>query len=333
VESPLLRDNILSRIPARESRAIPLRAWKEVGFDFLTILTALWVSFAYRGYLLGTTGLTQFFIATGLFSMCALLGAIFTKNFTHRFVLSLAASFALVSFLPGDAKTHIAGALASFSFFLAGEFTARKELENASHVKFFAVARGYLKKLTTALVLIVIIFLPKFDAETGTPILTERFFGGVFDASIKVASGLYPEVKFDDSLEDFLRTDVELKIQNDIRFRDLLPNERLLVVGEAVRTSIADWQQFVGKAIDPSRPLKDFIFELISKGMNDLALKAKEWIAIAWVVALFMAFRGIGTIFYFLIAFISFGVYQFLIAFKFAKISFIQRPHETIELT
>lgn len=333
MESPLLRDNVLRHVPSRESPGIPVKVWKEVGFDIFTVLCALWFSFAYREYLLDTGGLTHFFVATGFFLMSALLGAIFVKNFTHRFVLAFAVSFALVSFLEGSAQIHIAGALAAFLFILAGEFTARKELENASHVKFFSVARGYLKKLTTALVLVIVIFLPKFDSATGTPIVTERFFGGVFDASIKVAAGLYPEVKFDESLEDFLRTDAELKIQSDPRFRDLLPKERMLVIGEAVRASIADWQKFVGKAIDPSRPLKDFIFELIAKGMNDLATKTKEWIAIAWVVALFMAFRGIGTIYYLFIALVSFGVYHLLIAAKFAKISFIQRPHETVELT
>jgi len=114
-------------------------------------------------------------------------------------------------------------------------------------------------------VLLVVIFLPKFDPVTKEPLFSDRLFKWRFDSSLALASRVYPEVKFESSIQDFLESDATLKIASDPRFQELTLLQQKLVVGEAVRTSIEDWQKYLGKVIAPAQPLKDFIFDIMKK--------------------------------------------------------------------
>jgi len=53
---------------------------------------------------------------------------------------------------------------------------------------------------------------------------------------------------------------------------------------------------------------------------------------IAWVILLFLIFRSVGTILYWIVASVAFMLYHLLLAFKFAKVGYEARQHESIEL-
>jgi len=320
-------------VSAPEPHRVPMRIWKETGIDVLTVLAAFWVNFAYRAYLAETGTLTIFLVAVALFAIMALLGAVFSQSFMRRTIVMLVASFALVSFFNDTISILLGAASLIFLFLLAGEVAAQREVENGLKIKFFSVAKAYLRKLITAIVLLVVIFLPKFDPVTQEPLISSRFFDGVFDASITIAGGLYPEIKFGESLQHFLESDATLKVANNPDFAELTPSQQKLVISESVRNAIVELQKSLGKTVDPTQPLRNFIFDFTKKTMGDFVAKTKQWVVITWVVALFFTFRGIGIIFYWMVACFAFLVYQLLLAFKFAKIIYESKQHESIDLT
>lgn len=305
--------------------------YKPLVFDALTVVSAVVLGYMYRAYLLGNYGLTPVLFAAGVFLIFSALQLFFTKYLWRRFLVLILQGGGIFLFFYNYDYRFIGVAAAFFlvlPFF--GEILGRRELENSMEVRFFRTARPVLAKWTTALVVIAIIFyLPQWDAERS--FVSKSNFQVFYDWAAGLAGSLYPNIKFDSSFGELAAGFAEFQLKKDPAFAGLPPYAKEQAVQETAQGVAERLSEALGSPLDAKAGVGDILYNFIVNLLGGWRERFGDLFLWAWGLAIFLMLRGFGAIFYWIVGFFAFVIYQILVASNFVHIIGETRTKEVIE--
>ncbi|OGZ52628.1 MAG: hypothetical protein A3B25_00320 [Candidatus Ryanbacteria bacterium RIFCSPLOWO2_01_FULL_48_26] len=304
--------------------------YKPLIIDALSILSALWFGYAYSRFLVGGSG--QAFLASlGIFSILSTIQVFFTKAFRRRILVIILQTICILVPFYGYDTMFLAVAAGIYMFFvICGELLAYGELENCIEIRFFKIARTSLKKLTTALVLLmVILYLPQWDEKKA--FIPREGFKSLYAWTTNIIRNFYPGIDFNSTFISFTRSFARSGLQGSKEFDDLsLVNKEVMV--EQVSVQIAtNISKSLDAAIFPEDSMADVFYNSILKLLANLKDRFKQSFLLIWALSVFFIIRGIGVIFYWIASLVSFILYELLLTSGFVHIVGITKTHEVID--
>ncbi|MBU6500856.1 MAG: hypothetical protein KGJ89_01910 [Patescibacteria group bacterium] len=308
--------------------------YKPLVFDVITALSAFGLGYEYLQYLLGQTDITILVLTAGIFSVLSTLQIFFTKSLNRIFLFAIIDALAITSlfyFSGYDLKILAAAAFAFIVFFFWGGVLGRMELENTLEIGFFKTSGQILKKLTTAIaIVLVLVYLPRLS-DNSAAFLSKTSFQSIFDKTAVFLNNFYPQVDFTSSLQKVSDGFAELELQNNATFQGLSQADKNTIITQTSQQIIDNLSKQLGTAISASDTVSnvfyDFIINLIGKWKDG----NRTWFLVGWVLVVFFIVRSIGIIFYWIIGFIAFILYQILLSSGFIHILGETRTHEILE--
>ncbi len=323
--------NLIKEVKA-ESVVVQPAFYKPLVFDVLTVLSAVVVSYFYKGFLAGGTSWLTMAVVLAVFYAFSSLQIFFTKSFGRRFSILVLEAIALVSFFYDLQPNFLLLAMGIVLVFLLwGEIASRYEYENGVKIKFFRVIKPVFRKITTALILLfLLLYIPHWNS--GSIFISQDVFKSVYDPAANFAHTLYPQLDFTSTI-DKLATDVtKQELQNDPAYQKLSSAEQ----DNEVRNSV---DQFFKKynmdnmatPITVGEPTYKVAYDVIFYNLNKWHAQSGDAFIAIWAIVVFFLLRGIAAIFWWIASLIAFLIYEILLAFDFMHIAGENVTHEVIE--
>ncbi len=312
------RENLLEQVPI-ERATRPIGFYKSITLDFLTVASAVWVSYACRNFL-ENGAVLNFAIAIFPFLILSSLEVILTDSLFRRFCIIVIETVALSSFFYAYPKTYLFSASSIFLVLLIwGEISSRSEILNSLEIKFIKFTAPLFKKMITALILFtIILYVPQWDNKS--VFISQRTFGGVFVWTTGFIHNFYPEINFDSTVDDLAKEITHYQLAGTHPYEDLpaAVQENLL---KQFQIQIDDQlKKFLGGDLTGKEKVGDVVYKLILNSLNSWRERFGSWFVITWIASVFLAARLIGTVIWWLSALISLLIYQLLVALNFIAI-------------
>jgi hypothetical protein len=288
--------------------------YKLTALNTFAIASAVYVSYAYRVYFEGSTSLWVVLLAVALFGVFSVLELFLNKEALRRSVVIALQIAGLLLFFLDEPRQLLTTVFFVLVFLFAwGESDGRKISRSLLSVRFMWTAKFQLKKVITALVLMgVLFYIPFFDRKQ-TLIYPSQFDTG-FAWGVGVAHNFYPAVKFDGSFAEFRDSFVRSELAGSPEFRALPQSEQAKVVQMKSAEFTDALAKNLGIAINPAGLSRDVFYQSLEATLKNWRKEFGSNFTAAWALTLFLIVQGFGLIFYSLIAFIAYLVYELLIA-------------------
>ncbi|RJQ28442.1 hypothetical protein C4571_03665 [Candidatus Parcubacteria bacterium] len=326
------KQNLIKQIPA-ERIIRPPGFYKSIVFDVCTVLSAAALGYVYSLYLQNKATPLVFGSVIAVFGIFSALQVFLTKNFARRFSILVLEAFVFIPFF-FDYSFELLVAVVFFFLVFAtlGEVASRRAMDNSLQVRFLAVARPVLTRLTTGIVLILILlYIPQWNPES--IFLSENAFQGFFDSAAGGANKFYPEVMFSGSFKELAESLARLQLAGTSVFLSLSPASQEQVVRQTASQIIESVSKNLGVEVSGGESTSKIFYNLIIATLRGFHDRFGQWFLVGWAVAVFFVARGFGTIFYWAVGLCAFIVYELLLAIDFIRITGESRTHEVVEFT
>ncbi|MBI2033954.1 MAG: hypothetical protein HYT13_02550 [Candidatus Liptonbacteria bacterium] len=324
------RQNLIEQITT-ERISRPSGFYRGIFLDIFTVASALGVGFFYKIYLAKQVALWVPLLSLGLFSIFSTLEIYLIKSWGRRFFIILLEVAALVGFFYDQSlKLVIIIAALTLFFLLWGEASSRGQVENLMEIRFFKTARTQLNKVVTAVAIIgVFLYLPHSNAED--ILFSPASFDKFFDWAAGAASSFYPKFRFTSSFGDLASDIARSQLAKNADFSKITPAERAKAIEDASDKIIKDLGRTLKITIAPTEKTSKVFYNLIVNNLEELKNKFGNRFLIVWGIVLFIAVRGVGSIFAWFAALFSFFFYQMLLGFNVVRVIGESRTHEVLE--
>ncbi len=312
------KQNFLEQVSAGRI-AEPKGFYKTIGLDFLTVASAVYFSYALSIFL-KTGAVTGLAAAVFPFLIFSALEVIMIKNIIRRLSILLIETLAILLFFYGDQLKYVilAGAV-FFALSFWGEIASRTEMLHSTEIKFLRLTLPLLKKTITALILFVIIlFLPRWNDKN--VFISERSFGGVFIWSAGIANNFYPEFNFDSTIDDFASSIAKYQLRGTRPYEDLPVAAQKTLMAQVIPQVSDQIKRILGGELTGNERLGDALYKVILASLNDWKERFGIWFTVAWVAVVFLVARTIGAVILWISAFLSWLIYELLVAINFIAI-------------
>lgn len=330
MEGKISSQNLIEQVKV-ESVIVQPGFYRQIVFDVLTVISAALFGYVYRQYLVGQASFQLLLWVIVGFSVFTVLQTFLAKEMGRRFFILLLEIGALLAFFYDfDLKFLGAAAGIMLVFSLWGDILGRRELENSLQIRFFRTAKPILKKLTTALaLLLIVLYLPQWHRSS--VFVPEETFQGFFDWAANLTSNFYPNISFNSSFGALTEDLAAAKLAGDPLFRELQPSTRASVLKETADQVAASLSESLGIDILAEDSVSGVFYDFIVKLLEGWRDRFQDVFLFGWVAMVFFILRGFGIIFYWVVGFLAFIVYQILLASGFMRITGETRTHEIIE--
>ncbi len=322
--------NLVKQVNPESSKLKP-GFYKQIILDLLTVGSAVLFGYAYRNYLDGRASFGELIGTIAVFFIFSVLQLFFSKNLWRRFLVMVLEAAGIIFFFWGyDLKVLGATAAIIIGFNFWGEFSGSQELENNLSVRFFKSAKPLLAKLTTAIILLLILlYTPQWKPEN--IFVSEKTFQGFNDWLSAFINNFYPDINLNSSFLEFSRGLAKSQLQGNNLFSALPASERDKQLNEAARQISEGISKNFNIEVNSNDPMGKVIYKFIVASLKNLLNRFGNLFLAVWGLTIFFAVRGIGTIFYWLVGILTFIIYQILLASNFVHIVGETRTHEVIE--
>lgn len=330
MEGKIPSQNLIKQVKVESSVGRP-SFYKPFVFDVLTVASALFLSYTYRQYLNDKSWVAILLAALVIFAIFSALQVFLTKNLKRRFFVIFLEAVALFGFFYDyNIRLLAVGAGTALGFIFWGEFLGHSELENGLEIKFFKVVKPVLGKTITAVALMfVVIYMPRWSR--GETLISKSNFEGVFDWTAGLANNFYPEVDFSSSFGKLSESLARLELQGNAAFKNLPTTNKELAVKKAAEQVMSNLGKNLGLTVSQEESVSGVFYKFVVKFLNEWRNRLSDWFIIGWAFGVFLIIRGLGTIFYWIVAILSLICYQILLSTGFMHIMGETRTHEVVE--
>ncbi len=331
--------NLLKQVRANSITRFPRAAafYKILGLDILIILAAFSSSWLFLDFLDGKAVFWLPAISVALLMAFSVFEILIGEDFFRRsFVLLLEIAAVIIPFYLRNQNLSYyyfltAAAIMLVLLFL-GELQSRRSLDDNIRVRFFRIAKKELSKLTTALVLVFLIFyFPQINSQKSVA-LSEYFFGGLYDVSVKIVNGLYPEINLNGSYGDFIKSMVDYQISGNIQFETMPTALQSQLRNTLTAQLMSQISGRLGMAIPASEPLGGVFQAYLMKILNGWRTQYGILFFGVWLLALFFLVRSFAVVFYWAVALVAYLIYEILVASDFLRLVPRNRIQEVVEI-
>lgn len=299
----------------------------------LAVLSAAWFGLSYYGYL--TKGYPVWILLASLaaFSTVSVLEVFLAEPTLRAWLVLFLESAAVVGFFWRADWRVLAVTWAVVLVFLGwGYFSARRRLANSIEIPFFGTAAEDLGKLTTGLLLfMILIYAPK--AGNNPLVVSPKSFGTFFDWASNVVNGFYPELSFNGSFGNFSESVAKMELKNNPNFQNLNPDQQNAVIAAQTAQFEQGFLQNAATssvAVATSSPTSDAFYSVLQGMATAWQSEAGGWFIVGWIAVIFIALRSVGVIFVWVEEVVALVFYELLLATGFMKIQEEEHVREVI---
>ncbi len=309
----------------------PRGFYVSIALDAVSVVLAGLTGFLYANYLSYGWHWAWVFLPLAPLAVLSAFSMLLTRKLTRRLgVVALEVVAIFIFFLNLDFVFVLSAAAATYGFMAWGEVLGRQEMENSMELKFLKVIRPQLNKMITALVLMgVLLYLPQWDAQRS--FFSETSFDRLYSFSSSFAGRLYPELNFNSSMETFIRSFARLQLKDDPGFFLLLAPAQERIITESASKLMQSFGQGLNINFSPQQPLSRVFYDFLLDKLKVWEERFGSQFLFAWAVVVFFLLRGVGTLFYWLVAGLAFFLYELALALDWIHLLGESRTHETIE--
>lgn len=298
----------------------------------MSVGSALFFGYSYFRYL--TAGFSPWYVlgAALLFSACSALQVFLAKGPGRRtFVVFLEAAMLMISFILYDGWQIIGvTALIVFAVLLWGYFVGRGHSRNSVEVQFFNTTRNVLGKVTTALLLfMILVYAPGVDGHVA--FMPQQTFATFFDWSSGFLNTFYPNIPFTGSFGAFSESFAKMELAGNPTFQTMSQLQQSTAVTQATEQLTQGIKQATGLAPTADEPMSEVAYRYVIAALGNLKEKFQDRFIIVWAALLFIVLRSIGVIFVWLAQFVSLIIYEILLAAGFMHIGEAVQTKEVVE--
>lgn len=309
----------------------PTGFWRSVVLDLLSVLSALFLGYTYFRYL--TTGLSPWY-ALGIFlafSAFSVLQVFLAKGIGRRVLMILAEAIALVVCFVfyNDWQVVLIAGLAAFVVLLWGYFASRLTVRNQMEVQFFKATRNVLGKVTTAVLLVmVIVYVPQ--AQGDQIFMPRESFKVLFNWATGFLNNFYPGISLTGSFGDFSQNFARAQLQNNVTFGSLTQSQQNVAIEQAMAELSGAVAKTTGIAPTQSESVSDVAYDYLVSTLVNLRNKFQDQFTLWWIIALFLILRSIGIVFVWIAQIASLVLYEILLAGGFMHIDEATQTKEIV---
>lgn len=332
VQSPLQRENLIKQV-STEAITRPSGFYKSILLDALAIAAAFAFGWSLQLFFRNALPSWAVLIAVTFFALFSTFEVFLVKGFGRRFFVILLEVVAVAGLFYAEAlKFLIPAAVLLFVFLVWGEIAARRELENNLEIRFFKMSGLFLKKFMTAVVFfMVILYLPRWNPDS--LFFSRRSYDVMFAWAMGIANGFYPEIDFHSTLQNLATSVVRSQFRGAPGFANLSPLEQEKAMAQGASDLLKKLGESIGIAVKPDNTLGDVVYGAITHTLEGWHREYGDWFLAGWAILLFFVLRGLSAIFYPLVAFIEFTLYELCIALNLIHIAGESRTHEVVEFS
>ncbi len=329
LEGKIPSQNLIKQVTVESTTSNPT-FYKPIIFDALAALSALVAGYAYSRYLAGTMSISLLLLAIGMYATFFTLQVFFVQELGHRATAFLVDVLAFSAFFYRTDIIYLGIAAAIlFVFSFWGAILGKMHLDNGLEIKFFKTAVAILKKFTSGMVLVLIIlYLPQVSGSNF--FVSKQNFQSFFSWLGGSVSNFYPSLHLDTTFVTFTEDIARLQLGNNPDFANLSAANQatdITQVGIQVAKAI---ENNMGGPIAADTSMSDVSYNFILGQMGSLKDHFQNWFLAVWAILVFLVVRSFGIIFYYLVSFLAFIVYQIFLAAGFVHIVGESRTHEVI---
>ncbi len=331
--------NLLKQVKAGSITRFPKAAafYKILGLDILVIFAAFFSSWSFLDFLDGKAVFWLPGVATALLMVFSIFEVLMGEDFFRRSIVLILEIIAIILpfYLRNQSLNYyyfLTAAAILVVFLFLGELQGRRSLDDNVRVRFFRVAKKELSKLTTALILVFLVFyFPQTNAQKSVA-LSQYFFGGLYGVSVKIINGLYPEINLNGSYGDFIKSMVDYQLSGNVQFETMPPAVQGQLRGQATTQLMSQISSRLGMAIPANESLSGVFRSYLMNVLNGWRTQYGILFFGVWVLVFFFFVRSVAVIFYWAVALVAYLVYEILIASDFLRLIPKNRIQEVVEI-
>ncbi len=299
----------------------------------LAVLAAAAFGWTYYGYLTKGFPVWTLLISLAVFSTLSVLEVFLAERAGRAWAVLFFESFGVVGFFwRVDARVLSVIWLVVLIFLAWGYFSARRRLANSIEIPFFGTASEDLGKLTTGLLLfMILVYAPQ--AGNNPLLVSQKGFGSFFDWASNVANGFYPELSFNGTFGSFSESVARMELANNPNFQNLNPDQKTAAIVAQTTQFERNFLQNAATsttAVASSSPTSDAFYSVLQGMANAWQSEAGGWFLVGWIAVIFIALRSVGVIFVWIEEFVALVFYELLLATGFMKIHEEEHVREVI---
>lgn len=308
----------------KEEKKFPPSFYKVLIFDVLNLLSAFVFSYFSFSYLNNKTGFFPVLLFGIFYFIIIIFQSVLNKSLKKRLLIVFVESILFFYFWFN--LQNLGWIFSLWIIFLAfrfwGEIQTYFGIQNSLSFKLSKSTHNNFSKSLVAVILTITGFYI-FNVSQNNIFLSKSWFDNVWSNFNYIFSKLYPEIIINNSLNDFSMSFVNYKLKFDSNFKNLLPDEKGLVVEQAKKEFDKNLFDLLNqKEIDFNQKFSDIVYEFLIKKINNLYNLYGSYFLIGWWVMLFLVWFIIGWFLKILIInVLNFIIFEILIYFNVININ------------
>ncbi len=327
---PAARNQNLINPSKIDTSVRPQGVWRSVALDTVSVIAAALFGYTYYRYL--TLGSSLWFVLAAMtfFGVTAVVQAFLAKKSGRRILIVLLETIATLGWFWHD-NPMILGITAGVLFVMLvwGYVSGRMLVRNSVEVPFFGASGNVLGKLTTGVLLfMILIYVPRIGGNA--LVVSRKGFGTFFDWTAGLVNNFYPQLALNGTFGDFAQSFTKMELANNPSFQGLNTAEQNAAVAQTTQQFVINFTASSSSPVATSTPTSDAFYNMLNGVLSAWQGQSSGWFDLGWVVILFIGLRALGVVFVWFAQFISLIFYEILIASGFMKVTEETRTQETV---
>jgi len=227
------------------------------------------------------------------------------------------------------------GAVLGFLFFISGIYAGRSEIENALEIKFWKIAKKVLPKAVAGIAIFAGVICASFINMDSKEFFIPR---GAFNAVVSpitdngLLEKIVPGVNFTGSTEETIRSIAMREIENNPQLKVLPDSIKEGLTGKAAQEVKNQTAGMAGTELNFQSKLSDTIYDFLAVKFYSLPENILNSTPIIVAIFIFLTIISFVWPIRLIVAFVSFLLYETLLALGFGAIIFEGRSKENVIL-
>ena len=273
-----------------------------------------------------------FVLAAAIFFLTVFfLQSLFIKQFKIlTLILAAECSGLVVGFYDSVLMPAIWGSVAfAFLAMLLANYNARKEINNALKISFSKIGKIILPKAIASLALFSsVVYIVTIGGDS---LISRTGFEKMMMPSFSLIQKFYPEFDFSLTLNEFFAFLASESASKIPQFEILPKSVKAQMINQSAKEFQGRFEEFIGP-INSKLKITDAIYEALMEKFRRASEKTQSLVLLGIAFFIFIFLESLARPFRLIVTFLTYIIYEILLALGFAKVEFEGTSREIIIL-